>query len=661
MRRHALGSSAKLEPSRCGVRARAVSSSQAAPSQAAAPPIHPAAEQHQPLAPLPDPATSWALITGATTGLGQALAHSCVKAGLGVILTDSTELGSLELLKKELSSADPSGNVRVVTIAANLSDPSEGARILHESLQGYDVAVLLVASDQFAYTGPFLEQPPTNLDRMLALNVGATCALVRLFGEDMAAAGRGRILLIGAPAAETPGVAGACAFAGSMAFVRALADGLRQELAPLVGVSCLESRGVGREASLDEALASTCVSFLASDQALLRNGFAKVKAREAEAQPVAGERAADAAESERPEPSSVNGEKDVDVSWNSALWREAYQQLAREQNFRPMPFGAEIDALQRSAPAEFSNAMLVGFVCTVFALKTVPGIGAQTKVFMGQIIDFSNLLFSLDYFARWWSRGLRWDYALTPTMISDLVSVIPFLLRGFVPALQGVELNFLKLFRVLRIYRFFRPGEVKKTVRLVLGPGLAEEADAIMRTIRPYQLQVARTFGIVTTLVFVTAGLMYEAENVANPQFRDFFSSFYFSIIALSTVGFGDIAPVTPAGKVAISVSIIVGLCVIPFQASLVASAVAEEERLKEEFREKSGETAETILTALEQSRAQLAWDAARIAELEGLEREERARLEALEDLEREERAQIKRLQAQLEDKIRAKSDGKWF
>merc|ERR1719414_1424535 len=106
-----------------------------------------------------------------------------------------------------------------------------------------------------------MAQPIKNLDRMLAFNVGATCALCRLFGSDMVAAGRGRILLVGSPAGASPGVAGACAFTGSMAFVRALADGLRQELAPFVGVSCLE-RGVG-ERGLEEALAATCVSFLA--------------------------------------------------------------------------------------------------------------------------------------------------------------------------------------------------------------------------------------------------------------------------------------------------------------------------------------------------------------------------------------------------------------
>ena len=133
--------------------------------------------------------------------------------------------------------------------------------------------MLMVCSDRYSYTGPFLSQSIEKLDRMLAQNVGGTAALCRLFALDMVQAKRGRILLVGAPAGATPGIAGACAFAGSMAFVRSLADGLRKELADVgVGISCLESSTLGRDGSLTDALASTCVGFL------LDSGLERVQA-----------------------------------------------------------------------------------------------------------------------------------------------------------------------------------------------------------------------------------------------------------------------------------------------------------------------------------------------------------------------------------------------
>jgi len=376
-------------------------------------------------------------------------------------------------------------------------------------------------------------------------------------------------------------------------------------------VSCLQSRTLGREDSLDEALASTCVSFLAPE--LLGQDTSSVIAASAPPAKVV-ENALDF------------DSRDPDAAWDSFAWEAAYDKLAEEKSFPVLPGGAEIDRLQRSSPAEFSNAMLVGFVCVIFAVETLPGISLRAREVLSDINFFANVLFTLDYFARWWSRGLRPDYLLTPAMIFDFISILPFLLRFLLPGWGDLEFNFLKLLRVLRVYRYFRPQGFQNIIRVLLPPEMADEADAVMTQVSSYQLQVVRTFGVVFTLVFITAAFVYEAEHKTNPQFSDFFSSLYFSIIALSTVGFGDFAPITAEGRVAVSISTIVGLCIVPYQASLVASAYAEEERL----REQTG-GAEKVLSTLEETRAQLAWDAVRIRELEGLERKDRALLGELE------------------------------
>ncbi len=215
--------------------------------------------------PLPAAEKSWALVTGAATGLGWKLARACASAGYGLILTDQvTSLQGLEESYKTLGLPES----RILKMPMNLTDPSEGVALLHSQIrqQGLDVCILFVCSDQYSYTGNFIEQRVENLDTMLALNVGATTVLCRLFGEDMLKAGRGRILLIGAPASASLGVAGASAFAGSMAFIRTLSNGLRREFADTgVGISCMETSSLGRDGSLTEALGSTCVGFLVKD------------------------------------------------------------------------------------------------------------------------------------------------------------------------------------------------------------------------------------------------------------------------------------------------------------------------------------------------------------------------------------------------------------
>ena len=219
--------------------------------------------------PLPAPESSWALVTGAATGLGKKLARAAASAGYGVILTDQADqTASLARLDDELEELGIPAS-RILKMPMNLVDPSEGVALLYSQIkeEDLDVCILMVCSDQFSYTGNFLDQRVDSLDKMLAQNVGATTILCRLFGEDMQSAGRGRILLIGAPIGTSMGVAGACAFAGSMAFIQTLSNGLRKEFADTgVGISCMETSSLGRDGSLTEALATTCVGFLVKEE-----------------------------------------------------------------------------------------------------------------------------------------------------------------------------------------------------------------------------------------------------------------------------------------------------------------------------------------------------------------------------------------------------------
>lgn len=93
-----------------------------------------------------------------------------------------------------------------------------------------------------------------------------------------------------------------------------------------------------------------------------------------------------------------------------------------------------------------------------------------------------------------------------------------------------------------------------------------------------FELQITRIFSQIFTILFITSGLIYNAERAVNPSFGDFFSSFYFSIITLTTVGFGDITPVTPYGKAITSASILVGIALIPYQLSALARIVLDKE-----------------------------------------------------------------------------------
>ena len=90
-------------------------------------------------------------------------------------------------------------------------------------------------------------------------------------------------------------------------------------------------------------------------------------------------------------------------------------------------------------------------------------------------------------------------------------------------------------------------------------------------------LQIARVLSSVFTLLFISTGLIYTCEHEVNPQIPDFFVALYFGLTTLTTVGFGDITPVTVQGKLVVCFSILVGIAVIPLQ--LTASRRAHRER----------------------------------------------------------------------------------
>ena len=78
------------------------------------------------------------------------------------------------------------------------------------------------------------------------------------------------------------------------------------------------------------------------------------------------------------------------------------------------------------------------------------------------------------------------------------------------------------------------------------------------------------------TLLSVTAGLIYSAEFGVNPDIPDYFTALYFALTTISTVGFGEIAPATNAGRLVVSGSILIGVAVLPAQAAALVESLRE-------------------------------------------------------------------------------------
>ncbi|MGJ4996707.1 SDR family NAD(P)-dependent oxidoreductase [Bradyrhizobium sp. HKCCYLS3077] len=196
-----------------------------------------------------------AVVTGASDGIGRAVAMRLAEAGFELVLV-ARRLAVLDALADELA---PQMRVRPFVISADLSRPDDVAGVAQQTAH-LDVG-LLVAAAGFGTSGPFVEGDLAAELDMIDVNCRALAQLTHLFGRRFAARRRGGIVLMSSLVAFQ-GVPRAANYAATKAFVQSLAEGLAPELRPL-GVDVLASApgpvmsGFGRRARMTIASGQT--------------------------------------------------------------------------------------------------------------------------------------------------------------------------------------------------------------------------------------------------------------------------------------------------------------------------------------------------------------------------------------------------------------------
>lgn len=190
---------------------------------------------------------------------------------------------------------------------------------------------------------------------------------------------------------------------------------------------------------------------------------------------------------------------------------------------------------------------------------------------------FSVAVFTVEYLLRLWIAPLderyagpiagRIRYALSVPALIDLIAILPFFLPMFVAA----DARVLRAFRILRIFRLLK---IQRYVHSL------DKLDDVVRS-KKEELLVTTTM-IAIMLVF-SASLMYLVENEAQPdKFPDIPSALWWGIATLTTVGYGDVFPVTPMGKLLGGVIAFLGIGMFALPTGILASGFAEQIKRKE-------------------------------------------------------------------------------
>lgn len=231
-----------------------------------------------------------------------------------------------------------------------------------------------------------------------------------------------------------------------------------------------------------------------------------------------------------------------------------------------------IDAGPAARLFNFSMMALIALNVTAIVLETVPALNARYGGYFYAFELFSITVFTVEYVLRMWSvtaderyaRPIagRLRYARTPLALIDLLAIAPFYLALLFPLHLSImrALRFVRLMRLFKLTRYAAPLQT-------LGAVVRERRDQLMICLF-----------IVLVLLLFASSTVYVVEHPAQPEaFSSIPASMWWGIATLTTVGYGDIYPITPLGRVMGGIIAILGVGIFALPAGILASGFAEE------------------------------------------------------------------------------------
>lgn len=193
------------------------------------------------------------------------------------------------------------------------------------------------------------------------------------------------------------------------------------------------------------------------------------------------------------------------------------------------------------------NLLLMGLILlssSIFVAETYP-ISNSVRQSLDAIDAGILVIFIAEYILRFWCADSKVKFFFSPFSLIDLVAILPFLL--------GVtNIRFILIFRWFRILRLIR------FIQLKIFFFKINTEDGVIFT---------RILFTLFTIIFVYSGLIYQVEHRVNAkEFETFLDAVYFSVVTMTTVGFGDVTPLSEIGRLLTVLMILTGIALIPWQ-----------------------------------------------------------------------------------------------
>ena len=211
---------------------------------------------------------------------------------------------------------------------------------------------------------------------------------------------------------------------------------------------------------------------------------------------------------------------------------------------------------------DFAIQGLIVLSLVSFAVETLPGLSDRGRSVLSSLETVVVVIFTTEYLLRLAVADRRLRFVFSFYGLIDLAAILPFYIAS------GIDLRSIRAFRLLRLFRAFK---------------LLRYSEAIGRFRRAFLMareEIVLFFSASLLLLYVAAVGIYYFENPAQPEaFTSIFHSLWWAVATLTTVGYGDVYPVTAGGKLFTFGVLMLGLGIVAVPAGLIASSLSEARR----------------------------------------------------------------------------------
>jgi voltage-gated potassium channel len=206
--------------------------------------------------------------------------------------------------------------------------------------------------------------------------------------------------------------------------------------------------------------------------------------------------------------------------------------------------------------AFFIQALILLSLVT-FSVETLPNLKPETRYLLRIIEIFCVVIFTVEYILRIYVADSKPRFIFSFFGLIDLLAILPFYLSFGVDLRSLRALRFLRLFRVLKLVRYNKA------------------MNHFVRAMSSAKEQIFLFIFITMILIYFAAVGIYYFENEAQPEhFSSIFDSLWWAIITLTTVGYGDVYPITVGGKVFTFIILMIGLGIVAVPTGIISSAL---------------------------------------------------------------------------------------